>query len=186
MNYIHVCAFGSCSLVCKFIDHVFDLIYELATRESDQYFIQCNGWPGRLVMQSVCFVFNSISFEQIRLVMRHLWVDIEDTGHSTNWPAVRIILPAWPDHLVESSVQIALPAREKHPAENINKTPCRHEKLPWRIPYKPFTKFLFVFFILQTQAWVSNALCSIVLPPRGTMGCYAWGVSWSVEYGCWI
>ena len=186
MNYIHVCAFGSCSLVCKFIDHVFYLIYELATRESDQYFIQCNGWPGRLVMQSVCFVFNSISFEQIRLVMGHLWVDIEDTGHSTNWPAVRIILPAWPDHLVESSVQIALPAREKHPAENINKTPCRHEKLPWRIPYKPFTKFLFVFFILQTQAWVSNALCSIVLPPRGTMGCYAWGVSWSVEYGCWI
>ena len=116
--------------MCKFIDHVFDLIYELATRESDQYFIQCNGWPGRLVMQSVCFVFNSISFEQIGLVMRHLWVDIEDTGHSANWPAVRIILPAWPDRLVESSVQIALPAHEKHPAENINKTPATMKSCP--------------------------------------------------------
>ena len=35
-------AFGSRSLVCKFIRYVFDLLYELATRESDQYFLNVN------------------------------------------------------------------------------------------------------------------------------------------------
>ena len=40
LKYNYKCAFRSCSLLCKFIDHVFDLMYELASRESDQYFPQ--------------------------------------------------------------------------------------------------------------------------------------------------
>ena len=40
LNFMYLCVFKcrSCSLVCKFVQQAFDLLYEIATRESDQYF----------------------------------------------------------------------------------------------------------------------------------------------------
>lgn len=38
----------------------------------------------------------------------------------------------------------------------------------------------------QTQARVSNALYSILLPPSWAMGCNVGGIPWSVEHDDWI
>ena len=149
-------------------------------------------------MESVCFVFVSI-FEPISLVMRfgvakyllktpNTEVSLR-AGHWADWPALRqFCCLVRPSSRKFRSISAPPDENKLPPWWKYKWNYCWHGRLLWVNPYQTIkTEFLFIcLFSMQTQAWVSNPLYSILLPPRGTMGCYARGVSWSVEHGHWI